>query len=128
MPAVRIDGNDAIDVNLTARSAIAHTRAGKGPFFIECRTYRWRSHVGPWDDINVGFRTEEEVNAWKRRCPIKRLGETLLERGALDHDRQSQIVKRIREEIERAHDFARSSAYPERSELERDVYEDSLRC
>jgi len=72
--ALRIDGNDVHEVYHATESALDNLRAGGGPFFLECMTYRWREHVGPHFDheLNRTYRTCEEVKAWMERCPLKR--------------------------------------------------------
>jgi len=73
VPGVAIDGNDAVSVFRAARFAVGRARKGRGPFFIEARTYRWRGHVGPNPDVDKGIRSREELDFWMERCPIKRL-------------------------------------------------------
>lgn len=82
IPAHVIDGNDVVAVAKSAGELIARARAGEGPGFIEAVTYRWRGHVGPDENIDVGLRrSAEEVAAWKERDPIGRLEAALLSRG-----------------------------------------------
>jgi TPP-dependent pyruvate/acetoin dehydrogenase alpha subunit len=66
-----VDGNDIFAVYDAACKAVARAREGNGPQFIECRTYRWLGHVGYRDDIDVGLRSQDELDWWKQRCPIK---------------------------------------------------------
>jgi pyruvate dehydrogenase E1 component alpha subunit len=73
-----IDGNDVFAVYDAATKAVERARAGAGPQFIECRTYRWLGHVGPRDDIDVGLRSQDELDWWKERCPIKSLCEYII--------------------------------------------------
>ena len=122
IPSVRIDGNDVVKTYQTTKEAVEKTKDKEGPFFIECETYRWRSHVGPWEDIDVGFRTKEEVEGWIKKCPIKRLEEKLLEDCVINKQKKTQIYNQIYEEIEQAYDFAGQSLYPEKGEVETDVY------
>ncbi len=119
--AVRVDGNDVVKTYLTSKSAIEHIRSAKEPFFIECRTYRWRAHVGPWDDIDVGFRTRREVEKWKKKCPIKRLETTLMEKDILNPNKD-KIIDKIKGEVLQAYNFAKQSPYSKKSELKSDVY------
>jgi len=78
LPAVKVDGNDVLEVAAVARAAIDRARTGDGPTFIECLTYRWRGHVGPNYDVEKGLRTQDELDAWMRRCPIKRLEQRMV--------------------------------------------------
>lgn len=71
MPGVQVDGNDAWAVAEAAREAVERARAGQGPTLIECLTYRTRPHSEGMGDYT--YRTREEVEEWRRRCPIQRL-------------------------------------------------------
>jgi len=122
IPALRVDGNDVVAVYLTSRKAIEYARSKQGSFFIECRTYRWRAHVGPWDDIDVGFRTRKEVDKWKKRCPIKKLERALLERQTLNTEKKDEIRTEIEHEVAHAYELARRSTCPNRNELQENVY------
>ena len=82
IPAHVVDGNDVVAVAKSAGELVARARAGEGPGFIEAVTYRWRGHVGPDENIDVGLRrSAEEIAAWKMRDPIRRLQDALLSRG-----------------------------------------------
>ena len=84
--AERIDGNDVLAVFKAARSAVDGCKKGKGPFFIECLTYRLRGHVGPDDNIqgaHKDIRPDEEVILWKSKDPIINFERFLIEKGIL---------------------------------------------
>ena len=70
MPGAEVDGNDVSAVFETAREAIERARSGLGPTLIECKTYRTRPHAEGMGDF--GYRTRDEVDGWKARCPIAR--------------------------------------------------------
>jgi pyruvate dehydrogenase E1 component alpha subunit len=77
MPWRRVDGNDVVAVAAAMAEAAAHARARKGPFYIEAVTYRWRGHVGPREDIDVGVQRKDDLALWKKRDPIARLAAAL---------------------------------------------------
>ena len=78
-----VDGNDLVAVAAAAKRLIDPARAGEGPGFLEAITYRWRGHVGPDENIDVGVRrSAEEVAAWRKRDPIARLRDALIESGS----------------------------------------------
>ena len=122
MPGVRIDGNNVMEVFEVSQESIERARNGKGPTLIECRTYRWRAHVGPWHDLDFWFRTKEEVESWIARCPIEKHEKFLLNQGILSESEKEQISKQIDEEIEEALVFAKESPFPDESELTEDVF------
>ena len=77
VPWRRVDGNDVVAVAAAMAEAADHARAGEGPFFIEAVTYRWRGHVGPSEDIDVGVQRKDDLALWKKRDPIARLAAAL---------------------------------------------------
>lgn len=116
MPGVRVDGNDVIEVSLTARNAVEQARSGRGPTLIEARTYRWRGHVGPNWDLDKAIRTKEEVESWIARDPIPRLRHYIASSDGV-RDRLQEIDRRVEVEIDAAVTFARQAPYPDPSEL-----------
>jgi 2-oxoisovalerate dehydrogenase E1 component len=71
LPGVEVDGNDALAVHRAAGEAVRRARGGEGPTLIECKTYRTRAHSEGMRD--AGYRTQEEIAAWKARDPVKLL-------------------------------------------------------
>ena len=118
-----IDGNDLVAVSEAASDLIANARAGKGPGFLEAVTFRWLGHVGPNEDIDVGVRrSPEELIAWKRRDPVRRLTDALTESRGIEASRFAGIDAEIRTQVDEAVAFARASGYPEANVLLDYVY------
>ena len=67
--AERLDGNDLNRLIDRACEVTARIRAGEGPYFLEARTYRWREHVGPNCDYDLGYRSESEGRSWIEADP-----------------------------------------------------------
>jgi TPP-dependent pyruvate/acetoin dehydrogenase alpha subunit len=107
-----IFGNDAMLVYRTLRDAIARARAGEGPTFVEAYTYRWSGHYGPASDDLVGYRAPEELEAWKRNCPIKLIEEAMRKRSLLADAEKGQLLREIEAEIEECFRFAKASPFP----------------
>jgi pyruvate dehydrogenase E1 component alpha subunit len=108
-----VDGNDVMAVAQSASDLIASARAGNGPGFLEAVTFRWRGHVGPEADIDVGVRrSPEELAAWKRRDPVRRLVDALVHDRGVDKSRFDEIDAEIDAAIDEAVSFARASEYP----------------
>lgn len=118
----RLFGNDVIGIYKTSSYLVKKMRSGGGPAFIECVTFRWRAHVGPWEDIDLGFRKKELVEKWKRRCPLKIFEEFLVIKGFLSESERENLYKKTDEEIEKALLFAKESPYPEDCEFQRNVF------
>lgn len=124
MPGYRVDGNDVIEVYRVTREAVARARAGEGPTFFEFRTYRWRGHVGPSWDLDVGIRDQQELDQWMARCPIKTLARRMEELGLLAAGEEEQIKTQAVEEVREAVRFARESPYPDEKEMPYYVFKD----
>ncbi|MFC2004670.1 thiamine pyrophosphate-dependent dehydrogenase E1 component subunit alpha [Chloroflexota bacterium] len=122
LPGLKVDGNNVIEVYNVAKEAIKATRSGKGPVLIECLTYRWRGHVGSNYDIDKGLRSQEELDSWVERCPVKMLEEFLLANNVILESDRDQIRHDIDEEIEAAITFARESPYPKGEDATRGVF------
>ena len=69
MPGVAVDGMDVVAVEAAARRAVERIRAGGGPQFLECRTYRFRAHS--MFDAQL-YRSKDEIEAWRKKGPIVR--------------------------------------------------------
>jgi pyruvate dehydrogenase E1 component alpha subunit len=108
-PGVAVDGNDVIAVYEVAQEAIKRARQGEGPTLIECKTYRWRGH---FEGDPTPYRTAEEVEEWKKKCPIKRLKERLLSLGVLTEERSEQIVQEVKQEVDEAYRLAWEDPMP----------------
>ena len=117
----RVDGNDVMAVRGAADQAVQRARAGEGPTLLECRTYRWRGHVGPADDLEVGEGRRRELDEWRQRDPIARCRERLRAQG-LSPERFESLEAAVRDEVEEAVSFARRSPAPDESELLHHVY------
>lgn len=117
--AERIDGNDALDVHTAAKKAIGALRAGDGPYFLECMTYRWLEHVGPQFDHEAKrtYRGREELEHWMDRCPVKRSSERLLQRGIATSETLEAWRVAAQMDVNHALDRARNAPWPEVSTL-----------
>ena len=122
--AERLDGNDVNAVYQAAQSAIKACRAGEGPVFLECMTYRWREHVGPlWDyEVNRTYRSKEELEAWMEKCPVKRAGESLIAAGTANANDLAAWLADADREVNDAIVQAKNSPWPEASTLFDNVY------
>ncbi|MCW3987863.1 MAG: dehydrogenase E1 component subunit alpha/beta, partial [Candidatus Bathyarchaeota archaeon] len=121
IPGITVDGNDVLAVVGAVSEAVDRARVGKGPSLIECKTYRWRGH---YEGDPLIYRTQEELEKWKRRDPIQRFKKVLIDRHFLSQDEDEAIKKKIDEEIEEAVRFAEQSPYPEPKEALQDVFEE----
>lgn len=118
VPADLIPDNDILTMHEKATAAVNALRDGTaaGPVFFECRTYRWKEHVGPGEDFKLGFRTKSEAQPWIENDQVKRVA--ALVPAAERRSIEAQIENEIREAIA----FAESSPFPSLSELMTDVF------
>lgn len=107
MPGIQVDGNDLLAVYQATGEAVARARAGRGPTLIECVTYRLLMHTTADDPKR--YRTDEEVDAWKKRDPIPRLEKYLMLKGLLDDAKISAIRSEVDQEIQAAVERAESA-------------------
>ena len=111
MSAVRVDGNDVLEVRQAAEEAVARARAGDGPSLIDCKTYRTRPHAEGMRD--GGYRTAEEMAAWKQRDPIAAHAAWLIEAGHASAADLEAIEAEATTTANDAIEFARSSPFPD---------------
>jgi pyruvate dehydrogenase E1 component alpha subunit len=105
-----IDGNDADSVYQATQAAAEKARRGGGATFLECVTYRWDGHFG--GDPGTGYRSKEEIAAWKQKCPIKRLKENLIEEGNLSEQEFDQLSAAVHAELEEVAERAEAAPLP----------------
>jgi len=122
MAGLACDGNDADAVWRLAKNAAASARAGGGPVLLEFFTYRWKEHCGPNEDIALGYRSQQEFDAWRGRCPVASYAARLEEDGVVTVADVERMGDEIGAEIAEAFEFARSSPFPEPDALARFVY------
>lgn len=112
MESTAIFGNDAVQVHRTLSAAVERARRGQGPTFVEAYTYRWSGHYGPASDDLVGYRPAEDLEAWKKNCPLVLLGGALRAAGALTDAEDQALARKYGEEVAAAFRFAKSSPFP----------------
>ena len=119
MPGVVVDGNDVIAVYEAAQEAYQRARRGEGPTFIECKTYRWLAHS---ERDTRDLRPVEEIEAWKVKCPVKRLRDKLLLSKMADEKALEKIHAAVVAEVDDAITFAEQSPLPPAEEAALNVY------
>lgn len=119
VPSEAVDGMDVLAVASAARKAAALVREGNGPYFLECRTYRFRAHS--MFDTEL-YRTKEEVESWKTRDPIDTLSRSLRSQGSLDEPDLQRVEQEVAAEISSAVSFAEAGSWEPVEGLTRYVY------
>jgi 2-oxoisovalerate dehydrogenase E1 component len=98
MPGVIVDGNDALDVYAAVHAAISRARSGEGPSLVECKTYRYLAHTS--DDDDRTYRAPEEVELWRKKDPLQRMKQYLIEQRLLSEAREDELVAETRAEVD----------------------------
>jgi pyruvate dehydrogenase E1 component alpha subunit len=120
MPAEIIDGNDVLAVHAATRRAVEHARSGRGPYMLECKTFRMTGHSA---HDGAHYVPKELFEEWGRLDPITRLEAKMVENGWADRVALDGLQAAIRQEIDEAVEWAEKSPYPDPSSVEEDVYE-----
>jgi len=124
MPGIEVDGNDVLAVAKVASEAVARARAGAGPTLIECKTYRTRPHSEGMGDYT--YRTRDEVNAWRDRCPIKRLRAELIAKHVATEKDLDAFDAEVQAEVAAASTEAEKAPWPEASAATTNVYSEPV--
>jgi pyruvate dehydrogenase E1 component alpha subunit len=119
VPTLKADGQDVVSVHELTLQAQQHVRDGKGPFFVEFQTYRYRAHSMFDPDL---YRDKREVEEWKTRGPLHTFSARLKAEGKLTEE---EFLARDREalaEVDRAVAFAEAGTWEPVEDLTRDLY------
>jgi pyruvate dehydrogenase E1 component alpha subunit len=119
IPSRMIDGMDVLTVYAAAQDAVARARAGLGPSFLICNTYRYGGHhVADKQD----YKDTEEMKVWAAKDPILRLARKLLRDKTADQSRLDAIHAEVTDEVAAAVRFAKASPEPDAAALRDYVY------
>ena len=118
IPTHEVGDADVFTIRQTADGALQAIRNGEGPQFMECKTYRWREHVGPGEDYEDDYRTRDELNPWQDSDAVAATG------AMLDEPERETIDSEVEQQIADAVEFAEQSPWPEPEELFSHVYAD----
>jgi 2-oxoisovalerate dehydrogenase E1 component len=125
MPGVELDGNDVVAISAAAEEAIQRARSGGGPTLLECQTYRTRPHAEGMGDFS--YRSREEVEAWKSRCPIARLRAHLLSASLVSERGLTTLESQVGAEVEAAHRSAENAPWPDPTLATTHIYAEPAR-
>lgn len=119
LKAVQVDGNDILAVEAATEEAVSYIREGKGPYFIEALTYRFRAHS--MFDAEL-YRSKEEVNEYKKRDPITLFIQYLKENQLIEDSDIEAIEKDVAATVQHAVDYAEAAHWEPVEELTRFLY------
>jgi 2-oxoisovalerate dehydrogenase E1 component len=124
LPGVQVDGNNVLDVYNVAAEAAKRARSGGGPTLIECLTYRQRAHAEGMREI--GYRSEDEVSAWKERDPITSFMKYLVDQKIEKQEALEALQKKNRKEIQAAAAEALKAPFPDPATVTDHVFSSPL--
>jgi pyruvate dehydrogenase E1 component alpha subunit len=109
MPSEQINGMDVVEVYNATKKAVEHARSGKGPYFLEAMTYRYRGHSMADPEL---YRVKDEIEEYRKRDAIGLLKSQLMELGWLNDDEWADLEKQVDEEVDETVRFAEQSPEP----------------
>ena len=116
-----VNGMDVLAVKEAGLKAAKHCRAGKGPYILEMKTYRYRGHSM---SDPARYRTRQEVNKVKdEQDPIDLIKQMLLKKKYSTEEKLKELDQEIKQLITQAADFAQQSPEPDENELWTDIYQ-----
>ncbi|MFH1626099.1 MAG: thiamine pyrophosphate-dependent dehydrogenase E1 component subunit alpha [Pseudomonadota bacterium] len=121
MPGIVVDGNDVIAVYEATRQAVKRIQTGGGPTLLECKTYRWDAHH---EGAPVDLRPADEIDAWKKKCPLASFEVRLLEEEIMTQQDLDEVDKQVRAQIEDAIKYAIESPLPDPADALEGVFSD----
>ncbi|MBK9153548.1 MAG: pyruvate dehydrogenase (acetyl-transferring) E1 component subunit alpha [Chloracidobacterium sp.] len=119
MPSETVNGMDVLGVRDASMRAAELVRSESKPFLLVAETYRFRAHSMYDPDL---YRTKDEVEQWKLRCPIANFQKYLLQTGEADAATFEALEKKVEKEISEAVDFADAGEIESVEDLCKDVY------
>jgi len=119
IPGKTVDGNDVLAVYEAVMAAGEYARSGQGPSLIDCLSYRWRGHSK--SDRNL-YRTSQEIDEWKHKCPIRRFKQVLVDAAVMTGDEAEAIDQAAKVAIDRAAEEALTFPEPSPENMEDEVY------
>lgn len=122
IPGVTVDGNDVIAVYTKMTEAVARARKGEGPTLLDCITYRFFGHFTGDPGKGITYRSQEEMDQWLKRCPIKQFGERLIKEKKMTEKTEKAIEAAVNASIENAVQFAKESPMPAPEEALQDLF------
>jgi pyruvate dehydrogenase E1 component alpha subunit len=123
IPTTRVDGMDVLQVYDAASEAVAHARAGKGPAFLVCVTYRYGGHG--MSDRDRAYRTRDEENEWRTKDALERLGAQLQEAGLASQSELDALKAEVEQEMDQAVQYGMNAPAPTDDQVREHVYADS---
>jgi pyruvate dehydrogenase E1 component alpha subunit len=119
IPGKTVDGNDVLAVYEAVLEADERARSGEGPSLVDLLSYRWRGHSK--SDRNL-YRTAQEIDDWKHKCPIKRFKKVLVDAALYTSEEVEAFDQAAKTAVDRAAEEALTFPEPSPENMEDEVY------
>ncbi len=119
IPGETVDGNDVDAIDEAFARALDRAKKGEGPTLIEGKTWRWLGH---WTGDPLTYRSREETEEWKERCPISRYRAKLIAASLYSPKELDEMEQAALQEAEEAAQFALASPEPDPAHVMEDVF------
>jgi TPP-dependent pyruvate/acetoin dehydrogenase alpha subunit len=113
------NGMDVLQVYEICEDLISRIRAGYGPIFLECKTYRFKGHSK--SDPRV-YRSRKEEQLYKSKCPILKLRTDVINNSIADQSDLDELERNVQFQIDRAYENALNYPHPDVTEAMQDVF------
>lgn len=120
IPGYTVDGMDTLACFFVVQEAVARAREGRGPALVELLVYRYGAHSSADDDS--GYRSAEEVAAWRARDPLPRFRRFLTQRGLWSDEHEEELRKELEKTLSSAQAEAEAAGSVPGAWLFEDVY------
>jgi len=117
-----LDGNDILKIYNKSKEIIKKIKKKEKPFLLLLDTFRHLEHCGPNNDDVLNYRPKNYINAWIKRCPVKRFENDLLKKKILTKKIIDKLNQNILAEIKKSFSFAERSKFPKKKELFKHIY------
>jgi len=116
------DGNNVVEVYSKIKKAVNKIRRGSGPVFFEFSTYRWREHCGPNYDNDIGYRTVNEFEKWKKQDPIRKIENFFSDNKLYSANQINTAHEIAKRKVNEAFEFAEKSPFPDSGTAYENLY------
>ena len=116
MPGESVDGMEVLAVHEATARAVARARQGEGPALLECRTYRFVGHFTAEKMRGLRYRSDEEIEAWRKRDPVATFPQQLESEGIITRAEREKVDAEVEATLDEAVAFGRASKFPDASE------------
>ena len=119
IPAAQVNGMDVLAVKEATEIAVKKVRQTGGPFYLECKTFRFVGH-----SLADGqkYRKSDEITEWEKQDPLVKFPEWIKSAGIATDKDLEKIKSEVNKTVEKSVEFAETSEEPSKSELDDDIY------